>query len=61
MLVEAGYDRSLPFGAETPAQLIPTLDPVTFLIEFARALLQGANNAFGLVGAELPGFAPLMC
>jgi hypothetical protein len=56
VIVEAGYDRSIPFGDPTPAELIPTIDPATFTLEFVNALVQGANNAFGLVGAQLPGF-----
>jgi hypothetical protein len=34
VIVEAGYDRSIPFGDPTPAELIPTIDPVTFSLEF---------------------------
>lgn len=59
VIIEAGYDRSIPLWEPTPAQLIPTLDPVTFAIEFARAVVQGADNAFALVGAELPGYSAL--
>jgi PE-PPE domain len=59
VLVEAGYDRSIPFGDPTLAELIPTIDPVTFTLEFANAAVQGANNAFELVGAELAGATEL--
>jgi hypothetical protein len=59
VIVEAGYDRSIPFGDPTPAELIPSTDPVTLTIEFANAVVQGANNAFELVGAQLPGAAEL--
>jgi hypothetical protein len=59
VIVEAGYDRAIPFGDPTPAELIPTIDPVTFTIEFANAVVQGANNAFELVGAQLPGATEL--
>jgi hypothetical protein len=59
VIVEAGYDRSIPFGDPTPAELIPTLDPATFTLEFANAVVQGADNAFELVGAQLPGFTEL--
>jgi PE-PPE domain len=54
VIIEAGYDRSIPFGDPMPAQLIPTVDPVTFTFEFANAVVQGANNAFELFGAQLP-------
>jgi hypothetical protein len=59
VIVEAGYDRSIPFGDPTPAELIPTIDPVTFLLEFANGVVQGADNAFELFGAQLPGFSDL--
>ena len=59
VVVEAGYDRSIPFGDPTPAELIPSIDPVTFSLEFDNAVVQGANNAFELFGAQLPGFDEL--
>ncbi len=59
VIVEAGYDRSTPFGDPTPAELIPTIDPATFTLEFTNAVVQGADNAFELFGAQLPGFAEL--
>jgi hypothetical protein len=59
VIVEAGYDRSIPFGDPTPAELIPTIDPATFTLEFDNAVVQGANNAFELFGAQLPDYAQL--
>ncbi|MBV8180390.1 MAG: PE-PPE domain-containing protein [Mycobacterium sp.] len=59
VIVEAGYDRSIPFGDPTPAQLIPTIDPVTFSLEFDKAVVEGADNAFALFGAQLPGASEL--
>jgi hypothetical protein len=59
VIIEAGYDRSIPFGDPTPAELIPTIDPVTFLLELANGVVQGADNAFELFGAQLPGFEEL--
>jgi hypothetical protein len=59
VIVEAGYDRSIPFGDPTPAELIPTIDPATFTLEFTNAVVQGANNAFELFGAQLPDYAQI--
>ena len=59
VIVEAGYDRSVPFGEPTPFELIPSIDPVTFLLELANGVVQGADNAFELFGAQLPGFTDL--
>ena len=59
VIVEAGYDRSIPFGDPTPAELIPTIDPATFTLEFANAVVQGANNALELFGAQLPDYTQI--
>jgi PE-PPE domain len=59
VIVEAGYDRSIPFGDPTPAELFPTIDPATFLLEFANGVVQGADNAFELFGAQLPGYTQI--
>jgi len=59
VLVEAGYDRSIPFGDSTPAELIPSIDPATFTLEFANAVVQGADNAFELFGTQLPDYSQI--
>jgi hypothetical protein len=59
VIVEAGYDRSIPFGDPTPAELIPSIDPATFLLEFTNGVVQGADNALELFDAQLPGFSEL--
>ena len=59
VIVEAGYDRAVPFGDPTPFELIPSVDPATFTLEFANGIVQGADNAFELFGAQLPDFSEL--
>ncbi|MGV0740594.1 PE-PPE domain-containing protein [Mycobacterium syngnathidarum] len=59
VLVEAGYDRSVPFGEPTPAQLIPVIDPVTLGVQLLAAAVEGANNAAAIGGGHLPGYGPL--
>jgi PE-PPE domain len=59
VLVEYGYDRNVPMDTAVPAELIPTLDPATFTLEFANGVVQGANNAFELLGAQLPDFSQI--
>jgi PE-PPE domain len=59
VLVEYGYDRSVPMDTAVPAELIPTLDPATFTLEFANGVVQGANNAFELFGTQLPDFTQI--
>ena len=49
VLVEMGYDRSIPAWEPTPARLIPTLDPVKVVTDLADAVGEGVNNAVALV------------
>jgi len=50
VIVDLGYDRSIPLWEPTPARLIPTLDPVTVLGDLLNAIGEGINNALALVG-----------
>ena len=58
VLVEAGYNRTVPFNKPTPLQLIPTIDPITLGIQLVAATLEGTDNAAKIVGMALPGYAP---
>lgn len=49
VLVEMGYDRSIPAGEPTPARLFPALDPAKLVTDLAAAVGEGANNAVALV------------
>ncbi len=55
VIVELGYDRSIPPGDPTPARLIPPLNPVTVATDLVNALGEGFNNALALTG-----LAPLL-
>lgn len=50
VLVELGYDRSIPPWEPTPARLIPRIDPVKLVVDLVNAVGQGINNALALVG-----------
>ena len=50
VLVELGYDRSIPPWMPTPARLIPMHNPATVTADLVNALREGLNNAFGLIG-----------
>ena len=47
VLVELGYDRSIPPWEPTPARLIPPLDPATVTTDLVNAIGEGINNAAG--------------
>src|SRR6478736_4293160 len=50
VLVELGYDRSIPPWEPTPARLIPTLDPAKVKGDLVSAIGEGFNNALALFG-----------
>ena len=54
VIVELGYDRSIPPWEPTPARLIPTLDPVKVVADLVDAIGEGINNAVALVGSPPP-------
>jgi hypothetical protein len=54
VLVELGYDRSIPSGEPTPARLIPTLDPTTVATDLFGAVGAGSNSAAALLGLSAP-------
>jgi hypothetical protein len=53
VIVELGYDRSIPQWEPTPARLIPPLNPGKVVTDLVNAIGEGINNAAALVG--LPG------
>ena len=50
VIVELGYDRSIPPWQPTPARLIPTLDPAKVATDLVNAIGEGINNALALFG-----------
>jgi hypothetical protein len=51
VLVELGYDRTIPPGEPTPARLIPPLNPVTVTTDLVNAIGAGVNNAAAVAAA----------
>ena len=51
LLVELGYDRSIPPWQPTPARVIPTLDPGKVTTDLVNAIGEGINNVLGAFGA----------
>jgi hypothetical protein len=49
VIVEAGYDRSIPFGQPTPLRLLPRIDLATFTRDLFAAIGVGITNAVGVV------------
>jgi hypothetical protein len=54
VIVELGYDRSIPPWEPTPARLIPMHDPATVAADLVNAIGEGINNAAALVGSPAP-------
>jgi PE-PPE domain len=58
VLVELGYDRSIPPGEPTPARLIPPLNPGTVTADLVNAIGEGVHNAVALFGGPVPLSSP---
>ena len=54
VIVDLGYDRSIPPWEPTPARLIPPLNPVTVAGDLVDAVGEGITNAAALIGAPRP-------
>ena len=54
VIVELGYDRTIPPWEPTPARLIPTFNPVTLAADLVDAIGEGINNAAALIGSPTP-------
>jgi hypothetical protein len=55
VLVDLGYDRSIPPWQPTPARLFPTtLDPEKVVTDLVNAVGEGINNAAALIGLPPP-------
>jgi hypothetical protein len=50
VVVDLGYDRTIPPWEPTPARLIPTHDPVTVAGDLVNAIGEGINNALAIIG-----------
>jgi len=51
VLVDLGYDRSIPPWEPTRARLIPQLDPGNLAADLVDAIGEGINNAVALIGS----------
>ena len=54
VLVELGYDRTIPLWKPTPARLIPQLDPAKVTADLVNAIGEGINNALALFSFPSP-------
>jgi hypothetical protein len=54
VIVEQGYDRSIPAWKPTPARLIPPLNPAKVTTDLVSAIGEGVDNAKALIGVPAP-------
>lgn len=54
VLIETGYDRSLPYGQPAPLRLIPRVSPINLTVDLVNAIGQGIQDAAGGTGAPVP-------
>jgi hypothetical protein len=58
VLVELGYDRSIPYGQPAKFGLIPTVDPASLVFDLSSAVHSGIDTALSDVGVKTPAAAP---
>jgi hypothetical protein len=58
VIVELGYDRSIPPWEPTPARLIPSHDLATVAKDLVEAIGEGIDNAASLIGWPAPPSLP---
>ena len=62
VIVEQGYDRSIPAWEPTPARLIPKFDPTKVTTDLVDAIGEGIDNARALVkppaSLKIPAASP---
>jgi hypothetical protein len=51
VLIETGYDRSMPYGQPAPFRLIPRFNPITVTADLIDAIGQGIRDATAATGA----------
>lgn len=54
VIVDAGYDRTIPFGQPTGLRLAPALDPAKFATDLLASVGQGVANAVEAIAPPVP-------
>ena len=57
VLIETGYDRSLPYGQPAPMRLLPRVNPIDLTVDLVDAVGQGIRDAATVIGGQ-PEVAP---
>jgi hypothetical protein len=45
VLIETGYDRTIPYGQPAPFRLVPLINPITLTVDLINAIGQGISDA----------------
>ena len=45
VLIETGYDRTIPYGQPAPFRLVPRVNPITLTVDLINAIGQGISDA----------------
>ena len=59
VLIETGYDRSLPYGQPAPFRLVPRVNPITLAVDLIDAVGQGIRDAATVIGGQPEGAPPV--
>jgi hypothetical protein len=58
VLVELGYDRSIPYGVPAKFGLFPDIDPAALAFDLSSAVQSGIDTALSDIGVNTPPAAP---
>lgn len=59
VLIETGYDRSLPYGQPAPFRLFPLVNPITLTVDLINAIGQGIGDAARDINTQSPALQPV--
>lgn len=60
VLIETGYDRTLPYSEAAPLRLIPPINPITLTVDLVQAVGQGIHDVLNGVGATPPSIGAVV-
>ena len=52
VLIETGYDRSMPYSQAAPFRIIPLVNPITLTVDLVNAIGQGIRDAAADIGGQ---------
>ena len=58
VLIETGYDRSIPYGQPAPFRLLGPVDPIAVAVDLVGAVGEGVRDALAVIGGPPSSSSP---